>query len=94
MKYVFFLPYILAVLGAGNPTDQGGEAPRTGFEELDLPENLLSSLSREDLHGFKWFNDPEDYSISEGILSISPGDTTDFFNDASTGKVVATAPLL
>jgi regulation of enolase protein 1 (concanavalin A-like superfamily) len=57
-------------------------------------DNLLKSMSKDNLNGFNWMNQPESYSLDKGMLSISPKDNSDYFNDPGSDKIVNTAPFL
>jgi len=61
---------------------------------LRKDNNLLASMSSDNLKGFLWMNKPQRFKFKNGSLLINPGDTTDFFNDPVSEAVVGTAPML
>ena len=70
-------------------TDQANATP-----DLKRENNLLVSMSSDDLKGFQWMNSPHSFELKNGRLFINPGDTTDFFNDPASDATVGTAPML
>lgn len=94
MNYALIFILFATLLSGANSEQQTADLEHGGIGQLDMPENLLATMTQENLQGFSWFNNPDDFTISDGVLKIDPGDTTDFFNDAATGKAVATAPML
>jgi len=81
----------------------GCDTPDAPVSENDPPEmnividqknNLLATLSDQDLKGFQWMNPPERFQFSNNTLKVSAGKTTDFFNNPENGDGTATAPLL
>lgn len=56
--------------------------------------NMLESLSKENLGGFAWINEPRQYEFSEGQLAITAERGTDFFINPEDETSVATAPYL
>ncbi len=57
-------------------------------------QNLLSTMAKEELNGFSWENEPEEYQFQSNALVITAKAETDYFNDPENGKVTATAPYL
>ena len=84
MKYalIFLLPIIFIGAGKNERSNSNIVYPEIHASEMD--ENLLSSMTEDNLRGFTWINEPDAFSIYNGVLKISPGDTTDYFNDALT----------
>ena len=64
------------------------------YTVMEKENNLLESMSSEDLKGFKWMNSPQSFEFKDGRLLINPGDKTDFFNDPGSNAIVGNAPML
>lgn len=62
--------------------------------EISQETNMLADLNKDDLKGFQWMNEPDDYSNNNTILIINAKPETDFFNDPNTRTVTASAPFL
>ena len=90
MKYTVSFFFILLINFACNQNRGSQIIAVNEFQE----DNLINSMSEQHLNGFKWMNKPESFSLEKGILSISPGDRSDYFNDPGSGEIVRTAPLL
>ena len=56
--------------------------------------NMLSTITTEDLQDFQWLNPPHSFEVDQGILTIIAEKETDFFNNPEDNKKTATAPLL
>ena len=56
--------------------------------------NSLLSLSKNKLGDFTWMNEPKHYAFSEGQLTITVDEGTDFFVNPEDETSIATAPYL
>lgn len=63
-------------------------------KKVSLEGSELQDLTKEDLRGFIWMNEPSSYEFDKGILRVQARSKTDFFNDPGTGDTTATAPFL
>ena len=63
-------------------------------EKEQVQNNMLTTISSDNLGDFKWFNKPQSFEIKDGILHVIAEKETDFFNNPEDGKKIATAPLL
>lgn len=94
MKRIILLAGLaLALLGCQNPptAPSGNGQPAT---VIDQTSNILTGMSRENLAGFKWMNDPVDFRFTDSTLQITPAEKSDFFNSPEDNTITATAPLL
>ena len=57
-------------------------------------QNLLEDLSAEQLNDLQWLNEPTDYSITDGTLTITASKSTDFFINPEDMAATASAPFL
>lgn len=80
------LPLLAAsLLAAGcNTSETGEEKPQAN--DAVMSSALISQM--------QWMNQPVEFSIEDGVLSVTVGRETDFFNNPEDGSVVATAPFL
>ena len=83
MKWQLFIVMSLASLMIG--VDSNAQHPIN---------NQLDKIQDTDLAGFKWMNTPKDFSITDGVLSITAEKNTDFFINPVDTAIGATAPLL
>jgi regulation of enolase protein 1 (concanavalin A-like superfamily) len=94
MKHTILLSFIAFLFFFSCQSKQKSETTFLREVKIDQSKNLLSSMTMDDLQGFQWINPPVSHSFEGGILKVFPGDTTDFFNDPASEKIVDTAPLL
>ena len=56
--------------------------------------NILDDISKDQLLGLQWINEPAEYSINNGKLVVTTTKGTDFFINPEDMSNTATAPLL
>ncbi len=83
------------ITGSGDQTTDETDA-RTAQTEMmvDQSTNLLAGMTKEDLKGFEWLNEPLNYGLSDGSIQITTPAGTDFFNDPASGSIAGSAPFL
>jgi regulation of enolase protein 1 (concanavalin A-like superfamily) len=55
---------------------------------------MLSDIGHQDLNGFTWLNEPEEYKFEGSSLQVVSGKETDFFNNPSDQSISDNAPFL
>ena len=65
----------------------------TNFQ-MNKNNNLLEAMNEQNLHGFNWMNEPEEFQFYDGSMKIKTGEKTDFFNNPENNKITANAPFL
>ena len=58
------------------------------------PNNMLSSITKMNFGGFKWFNEPKSYITGNDAIIVVAEKGTDFFNNPIDKSITATAPFL
>lgn len=62
---------------------------------IEVPaNNQLQNLTEDRLGAFRWLNKPVAVEFSEGTMSVTAPEKSDFFNNPENGEVSASAPLL
>ena len=91
MRNLLFIVFGLALLLSGCKQPQTEAIP---VVEESVTESTGFEPSMTDLEGLSWMNEPQLYSLGEGILNVVAEKGTDFFNNPEDGSVTATAPFL
>ena len=79
---------ILIQVGCNPPANQ--PAPQSEA----MPNSPMPNITPEKLAAFRWLNQPKSFETANGILKVTAGKETDFFNNPEDNKVTSTAPVL
>jgi len=90
---IFTIIFLLTTFISCEMKEKQTDPTQTTYE-MERGNNMLETMSTNDLQGFSWMNSPLSYELKDGMLSINPGDKTDFFNDPGSNSIVGNAPML
>ncbi|PRX54588.1 DUF1349 domain-containing protein [Flagellimonas meridianipacifica] len=93
-KLIFKTPFLLcfAIL-ALNCNDPKNTSPTKMAQKGAIENNLLASVSTENLGHFKWLNEPKSFEIENGKMKVVVEKGTDFFNNPEDQKKTSTGPV-
>ena len=90
IRKLIILTLLIPLLACNNKD----KADQTSNIQMDKDQNLLNKMSKQDLLGFTWMNEPEEFQFSSGSLKIKAAEKTDFFNNPENNEITANAPFL
>ena len=90
IRKLIVLTLLIPILACNNMD----KPAQPGNTQMNKEENLLATMSKKNLQGFTWMNEPEEFQFFDGSLKIKTGERTDFFNNPENNEITANAPLL
>lgn len=90
IRKLIVLTLLIPILACNN-IDKPAQTSNT---HMNTEQNLLESMSKQNLQGFTWMNEPEEFQFFDGSLKIKTGEKMDFFNNPENKEITANAPLL
>ena len=85
MRHFFYLAIMLSVSSCTNGTEQPTQ---------DTSASITPNMTEASLAQMEWMNQPESFQITDGSLSVTVKEGTDFFNNPEDGSIAGTAPFL